>query len=73
VTHLPTIRDIGLFFFLGGLLILLVYGAGLILAESETPVIIRLGILGMLIGVVILIATLIKEQYNESDDGLDRS
>jgi hypothetical protein len=69
---MPALRDIGLFFFLGGLLILLSYGAGKILSESETPVIIRLGVLGMLIGVIILIATLVKEQYNESDDGLDR-
>lgn len=68
MTHLPALRDIGLFFFLGGLLILLAYGAGKILAADETPAIIRLGILGILIGFVILIATLVKEQYNESDE-----
>jgi hypothetical protein len=71
-TLLSKIRDIGLFFFLGGLLILLVYGAGLILSASETPLIIRLGVLAMLMGVVILITTLIKEQYIESDDSPER-
>jgi hypothetical protein len=65
------LRNIGLGLFLGGLLILLVYGTAMILAAGETPVIIRLGILGILIGFVILIVTLIKEQYNESDDGVD--
>jgi hypothetical protein len=66
------LRNIGLGLFLGGLLILLGYGAAKILAASETPVIIRLGVLGILTGAVILIATLVKEQYNESDDGVDR-
>ena len=61
------LRNIGLGLFLGGLLILLVYGTAMILAASETPVIIRLGILGILVGSVILIATLIKEQYSEND------
>ncbi|GBE18121.1 hypothetical protein BMS3Abin16_00713 [archaeon BMS3Abin16] len=64
---LPIIRNIGLFFFLGGLLILLAYGTAMILAASETPMIIRLGVLGILIGFVILIATLIREQYNGKD------
>lgn len=39
----------------------------MILAASETPMIIRLGVLGILIGFVILIATLIREQYNGKD------
>jgi|GEM_PF-3791904 len=62
------LKNIGLGLFLGGLLILLVYGTAMILAASETPIAIRLGILGILVGSVILIATLIREQYSENDD-----
>ncbi len=61
------LRNIGLGLFLGGLLIILAYGTAKILAASETPMIIRLGVLGILIGSVILIATLIREQYSEKD------
>jgi hypothetical protein len=65
VIILPTLKDLGLWSFLGGLLILLVYGAGKILATAETPLLIRVGILGMVVGFVILLLTLIKEQYKE--------
>ncbi len=61
------LRNIGLGLFLGGLLILLVYGMAMILAAGETPVIIRLGILGIIIGFIILLITLVKEQYGEKD------
>ena len=64
------LRDIGLGLFLGGFLILLAYGTAMILAASETPVMIRLGVLGILTGVVILIAPLIREQYGEKDSDL---
>jgi hypothetical protein len=62
-----TLRNIGLLFFLGGLMILLGYGAVMILATTETPVPVRLGILAMLIGFVVLLATLIREQYMEAN------
>ncbi|MFQ5976209.1 MAG: hypothetical protein ACE5J5_07845 [Candidatus Hydrothermarchaeales archaeon] len=69
---MPTLRDVGLVFFLGGLLILLGYGAVKMLAASETPGLIKLGFFAVLIGVVILIITLIQEQYTEDDESVDR-
>ncbi len=65
--HMPGLRNIGLGLFLGGLLILLIYGAFEILMAGETPLLIRIGLLGTLAGLLILIATLIQEQYSEND------
>jgi hypothetical protein len=38
-----TLRNIGLYFFLGGILILMSYGAVKILSTTETPMPVKLG------------------------------
>jgi hypothetical protein len=69
---LPTLRNIGLALFLGGLLILLGYGGVEILIAAETPFVLKLGFLAILIGILVLIITLIKEQTTEDEEGVDR-
>lgn len=69
---MPTLRDIGLFLFLGGLLVLLGFGAVKMLEAPGTPLPVRLGLLAVFLGVVLLFITLIKEQSEEDDEGVDR-
>ncbi len=69
---MPTLRDVGLFLFLGGLLVLLGFGAVKMLEAPRTPLAVRLGLLAVFLGVVLLFITLIKEQSKEDDDGVDR-
>ncbi len=69
---MPTLRDIGLFLFLGGLIVLLGFGAVKMLEAPGTPLAVRMGLLAMFLGIVLLFITLIKEQSEEDDEGVDR-
>ena len=69
---MPSLRNVGLTFFLGGLLILLGYGGVEILVSADTPFVIKLGVLALGLGILILIITLIKEENEEDDEGVDR-
>ncbi len=51
---------------------LLGFGAVKMLEAPETPLTIRIGLLAMFFGIILLVITLIKEQSEEDDEGVDR-
>lgn len=65
-------RDTGLVFFVGGIIILVGYGTFKLTIASKAPLPIMIGILGIIVGAAILLISLIKERVKEGDEGADR-
>ncbi len=69
---MPSLRDVGLGFFFSGVLILLGFGILEMLKTPDTPWMIRIAFIVILVGIVIIMITLVQEQHKEVDDGVGR-
>ena len=63
------LQTLGVIVFVAGILILTAYGLYMFLIAEDIPLIIRIGLAAMGIGVVIVILALVRERYQDIKKG----
>ena len=59
------LKNLGLFLFCLGLLIILGFGLYKFFGDSSVPLVIRWGIMGLILGTVIMIMSLVIERFKD--------